>query len=75
MFDPDIFLTVEWFFFISKKDVYSKNCFMQKNRKHIRDYKEEKKKNRKENWLQSKKELRNKGRESLDVSPQALAQS
>ena len=36
------------FFFISKKDVYSKNYFMQRSTKHIKDYKKEKQKRIKE---------------------------
>ena len=36
-----------FFFLISMKDVYSKNCFMQRSTNHIKDYKKE----RKAKWI------------------------
>jgi len=49
---------------------------MQRSIKHIKDYKKERKaKTDKRNKLQRERELRNKGRDSLEMSPQALDQS
>ena len=63
------------FFLISKKDVYSKNYFMQINTKHIKDYrKRDKTKTRGKKLITKKLRLRNKGKDSLDVSLQALDQ-
>ena len=64
------------FFLISKKDVYSKNYFMQINTKHIKDYRRrDKTKTRGKKLITKKLRLRNKGKDSLDVSLQALDQS
>ena len=63
------------FFLISKKDVYSKNYFMQINTKHIKDYRRrDKTKTRGKKLITKKLRLRNKGKDSLDVSLQALDQ-
>ena len=65
-----------FFFFISKKDVYSKKYYMQRSTKHIKDYKRrENAANKKKETNYKEKQLWNKWRDSLDVSPQALDQS
>ena len=48
---------------------------MQNEHKAVKVFKEEGENNKEENRLQMRRELRNKGRESLDVSPQARDQS
>ena len=52
-----------------------KSYFMQNEHKAVKVFKEEGENNKEENRLQMRRELRNKGRESLDVSPQARDQS
>ena len=62
-------------FLISKKDVYSKNYFMQINTKHIKDYRRrDKTKTRGKKLITKKLRLRNKGKDSLDLSLQSLDQ-
>ena len=43
------------FFFISKKDVYSKNYFMQRSTKHIKDYKKREKQKQRKKLITKKK--------------------
>ena len=67
-----------YFFFIGNKDYIQKHYLMQRKhkaeRKIHREKKERKEKEKERYWVQ-RRELRNIGRESLEVSPHALDQS
>ena len=66
-------LTSPFFFFFIGKKIYIKKLLEANSNSRTEEQKERKQKQRNINYKE--RELRKRGRESLDVSPQALAQS
>ena len=64
-----------FFFFLIGKKKYIQKTARCKKHQHIRSTKKKKQKTKTKNINYKERELRKRGRESLDVSPQALAQS
>ena len=66
-------LSYIFFFFLIGKKIYIKKLLEAKSNSRTEEQKEREQKQRNINYKE--RELRKRGRESLDVSPQALAQS
>ena len=64
-----------FFFFLIGKKKYIQKTARCKKHQHIKNTKKKKQKTKTKNINYKERELRKRGRESLDVSPQALAQS